>query len=255
MERVRDELTLQNFTLKSKLAELSARITDCTTYRLEKPNNNGGNNGRHNRHNHIPTASSGMATVVLSTNHDSSPSPTTRSTSSDEGVGGINSSCAGSTIEELKLRRKSTYKVPHNNETNAELKQLRSLINDLHSKELDYQRRISHLETELRNVRNQLGDDSAIKSEYDRIIRSLEDQLETVQRKLEAAEKCLLSKEEESSALKLDLDTLNEENKRLKDDLNVLHIKVSSRSVCLGVICIKTISKSGTYFPLHDYQF
>jgi uncharacterized phage infection (PIP) family protein YhgE len=223
LERVRDELTLQNFTLKSKLAELSARITDSTTYRLEKPNNS--NNSRLN-------GSGGATTVILpsSHHHSASPSPTAGSTSSDEGVGGIHSTSTSSTAEELKLRRKSTYKVPHNNEANAELRQLRSLINDLHNKELEYQRRISQLETESRNMKNQLGEESTAKNEYDRVIRTLEDQLETTQRRLEEAEKCLLSKEEESSALKLDLDTLNDENRRLNEDLNILHLKVCSTS-------------------------
>ncbi|XP_035709051.1 kinesin-like protein KIN-14I isoform X2 [Folsomia candida] len=218
LERVRDELTLQNFTLKSKLAELSARISDSTTYRLEKSENVTSPPTGHR----TVTISSGTKTVMLAS---ASPSPTpTGSTSSDEGVGGINSTSTGSSSqEELKLRRKSTYKVAHtNSEANVELKQLRSLINDLHSKEVDYQARIRELELELRNARNQ----ESCKTTYERNIRSLEDRLESTQRRLESAEKCILAKEEESSALKLDLDTLNEENKRLKGDLNVIHLKV-----------------------------
>jgi len=228
LERVRDELTLQNFTLKSKLAELSARITDSTTYRLEKPNSNSNSNGKLNSsEGDEPCSPSILPSPIIRNHHSTSPSPTAGSTSSDEGVGGIHStSGTSSAAEELKLRRKSTYKVPHNNEANAELRQLRSLINDLHNKELEYQRRISQLETESRNLRNQRGEDDIAKAEYDRVIRSLEDKLETTQRRLEEAEKCLLSREEESNALKLDLDTLNDENKRLKEDLNVLHIKV-----------------------------
>ncbi len=83
------------------------------------------------------------------------------------------------------------------------------------------------MELELQNVKNQLRDESCSKHTYEKNIRSLKDQLETTQRRLESTEKCILEKEEESSAFKLDLDTLNEENKRLKGDLNIIHLKVS----------------------------
>ena len=77
---MRKELPLQTLPLTSKPAELSARITDSTTYRLEKSNNNTASGHR------TVTINSGAQTVILT----SSPSPTTTgSTSSDEGVGGI----------------------------------------------------------------------------------------------------------------------------------------------------------------------
>lgn len=257
LERVRDELTLQNFTLKSKLAELSARISDSATYRLEKPINSSNTNhttGANNVSKSYLKGSSGSPTVVLTgspLNTSNSPanlhhrppsslSPTSGGapgsvTFSDEGVGGINSTSGTSNsttttaiADDLRLRRKSTYKISHNLETNGEIKQLRSLINDLHEKELDYQRKLSALETELRNLKNQYADECASRTEGDRIIRQLEEQLEITQRKLEETERTLLTKEEECSAIKLDVDTLNEENRRLKDDLNMLHLKVTT---------------------------
>ncbi|CAG7663390.1 unnamed protein product [Allacma fusca] len=198
LERVRDELTLQNYTLKSKLAELSARISDSATYRLEKPNH----------------TNSSAPTVVIGSSHENGQD------SSEDGTH------VSVTSDELRLRRKSTYKVAHNNETNAEIKQLRAFINDLHAKEVEYQRKLSHMETELGNVKNQYADECAKRSEVEKSVAALKEQLEIAKQRVETTEKCFLMREEESSALKLDLDTLNEENKRLKDDLNLLHIKV-----------------------------
>lgn len=251
MERVRDELTLQNFTLKSKLAELSARISDSATYRLEKPitNNNNNNISNSNKSGTTAAAATGAVLKSISTSNNNpvsspnglptkatlpappSPSPTSQSAQfhSDEGMGTSNSTTGPTTATDdlLRLRRKSTYKISHNVETNGEIKQLRSLINDLHAKEVEYQRKLSALETELRNLKNQYADECASRQESDRIIRQLEEQLEITQRKLEETERTFLTKEEECSAIKLDVDTLNEENRRLKDDLNMLHLKVS----------------------------
>ena len=112
-----------------------------------------------------------------------------------------------------------------------EIKQLRALVNDLHSKELETQLKITQLEAELANLKSQLGNERETRVSAEKSVLSLENQLETSQRRMEMMEQCFLAREEECTALKLDVDTLNEENKRLKDDLNVLHVKVRGPSL------------------------
>ena len=169
---------------------------------------------------------------MMSSNNNSSTDETQPEshTNNNNNINGeeIKNNMMSVTSDEMRLRRKSTYKIAHNNETNEEIKQLRAFINDLHAKEVDFQKKFAQMETELRNIKNQYADESTARLEAERTVCSLEDQLATAQRQLEATEKCFLEREEESSALKLDLDTRNEENKRLKDDLNLLHIKVKA---------------------------
>lgn len=154
----------------------------------------------------------------------SSPVNSECATSSDEGVG-VTGNVSSST-DELRLRRKSTYKVPHSNDKNSEVKQLRSLINDLHSKELEYQRKLAQMDIELRNMRNEYEVQFSTRAQLEKVMRVVEEELKDSNARAEEMRSRLRTRDQECAALKMDVDTLNEDNRRLKEDLHVLNLKV-----------------------------
>lgn len=180
MERARDELTLQNTSLKTRLSELTAKIHDpAATYQITRDSLASETNG-----------------ITAST------TPTKTRGPDDTDV--------------AKVLRKATYKLT------GDSQKLRTMVVELTAKEEEYKARIATLEEKLLNHENE---DSASAREHERTVRSLEHQLEMASQKLEAAGRYATAKEEESSVLKLDLDTLNEENRRLKENLNDLILK------------------------------
>lgn len=177
MERARDELTLQNTSLKTRLTELTAKIHDpAATYQITRDS------------------------LASDTNAATTP---TKTRGSDD-------------AEVAKVLRKATYKLT------GDSQKLRTMVLEMTAKEEEYKARIAALEEKLLN---HVNEDSASAREHERTVRSLEHQLELASQKLEAAGRYATAKEEESSVLKLDLDTLNEENRRLKENLNDLILK------------------------------
>ncbi|XP_050695203.1 uncharacterized protein LOC126985012 isoform X1 [Eriocheir sinensis] len=176
MERARDELTLQNTSLKTRLSELTAKIHDpAATYQITRES----------------LASDTNASTPTKTRGPDDP-------------------------DVAKVLRKATYKLT------GDSQKLRTMVLEMTAKEEEYKARIAALEEKLLN---HVNEDSASAREHERTVRSLEHQLELASQKLEAAGRYATAKEEESSVLKLDLDTLNEENRRLKGNLNDLILK------------------------------
>lgn len=194
MERARDELTLQNTSLKTRLSELTAKIHDpAATYQITRD----------------------------SLASDTNPATPTKTRGPDD-------------PDVAKVLRKATYKLT------GDSQKLRTMVLEMTAKEEEYKARIAALEEKLLN---HVNEDSASAREHERTVRTLEHQLELASQKLEAAGRYATAKEEESSVLKLDLDTLNEENRRLKENLNDLILKqrVSGRArrERNGRVCVK----------------
>ena len=201
LERVRDELTLQNFTLKSKLSEFTQQLSSSgVQFRLDQQPPSGGR---------VTLDSSSLTTNLSSgsVDEDGGPSPDARRSG---GSGGID--------------RRGTYKVTSPDA--AELRRLNNRVSELTERDAEQQRRIAELETHLNNQRNQVEQ-----------LRTLESRLEESLRRCELSEQLLATKQEEHAMLKLDLDVLQAENTRLKDDLSrVLRQEAehSSRLLRLG---------------------
>ncbi|KAK4327180.1 hypothetical protein Pmani_002327 [Petrolisthes manimaculis] len=185
LEKARDELTVQNFALKSNLSEVTSKIHDpAATYQINRDSLNPRDteklkNGDHEK--------------LKNGDHD-------KIKNSDD-------------PDVVKIPRKATYKVPN------ETVKLRMLSTEFNNKEEEYRRRISDLEIEVKNLQNEGSRQQA------QAVRQLEERLERSTQLVEAGKKCLAAKEEECNMLKLDLETLNQENKRLKETLNDLILR------------------------------
>ena len=204
LERVRDELTLQNFTLKSKLAEFTQQLNSSgVQFRLDQRPPGGGRRGG-------ATLDSSSLTTNLSSgsvDEDRGPSPEKLHS---RGGGGID--------------RRGTYKVTSPDA--AELRRLTSRVSELTERDAEQQRRIAELETQLNNQRNDLDQ---LQSEAGQV-RALEARLEESRRRCELTEQQLAAKQEEQAILQLDLDALQAENARLKDDLSRVLRQEAERS-------------------------
>jgi len=213
LERVRDELTLQNLSLKTKLSEISSRISESPT--------------RHRRENvkiNIPLQElqqDGTARGLVT-----SPTPT----GTDE-VNPTNNVPSATETDEMKLKRKSTYKVSHPKDEllGTEINQLRSLIKELQGKEGEALRQVAQGGSEIKVLRTELEIEARCRRDAERAVRGLEEQLEESERRLQDTETCFLTRDEEHAALKLDLDTLKEENRRLREELNQFQNQVCVR--------------------------
>ncbi|KAK3889374.1 hypothetical protein Pcinc_006626 [Petrolisthes cinctipes] len=185
LEKARDELTVQNFALKSRLSEVTSKIHDpAATYQINRDSLNPRDteklkNGDHEK--------------LKNGDHDKLKN--------------------GDDPDVVKIPRKATYKVPN------ETVKLRMLSTEFSNKEEEYRRRISDLEIEVKNLQNEGSRQQA------QAVRQLEERLERSTQLVEAGKKCLAAKEEEYNMLKLDLETLNQENKRLKETLNDLILR------------------------------
>ena len=202
LERVRDELTLQNFTLKSKLSEFTQQLSSSgVQFRLDQQPPGGGRR-------------LGLDSSSLTTN---------LSSGSSSGEGGL--SPGG--------RRSGAGGDRGAPSDGAEVRRLTSKVCELTERDAEQRRRVAELETQLNNQRNEL---EQLQSEAGQL-RALEARLEESLHRRETTERYLAAKQEELTMLKLDLDTLKEENTRLKDDLSrVLRQEAehSSRLLRLG---------------------
>lgn len=195
--QLRDELIQQNSSLKVKLGEISSRISESS--HLDRLNNNTPNL----QECHIEKLQSESSEERKTLSSETSPT------------------------DEMKLKRKSTYKVSHQRDDQSEeISQLRSLVKELQEKESESQHQVSNLTLEVSNLRAQLNIADTVQKELSQAVRFLEEKLAESEKRLEVTQECLLKKDEEHSALLLDLTTLKEENKILKDQLNFLHHKV-----------------------------
>ncbi|XP_037082971.1 kinesin-like protein KIN-14I [Pollicipes pollicipes] len=201
LERVRDELTLQNFTLKSKLAEFTQQLSNSgVPFSLDsQPPTNGV--GKHDT-----LDASSLTTNISSGSLDDGGDPQNSGNHRPNGVD-----------------HKSTYKI---GTESGELRKLRFTVTELRSRDAEQRQRISELETQQRNRRN-----------HDDQLRALEARLEETRSRQEVTERDLSAKKEEYTTLKLDFDRVKEENGRLKDDLSRMmmqEMENSSKLMRLG---------------------
>ncbi|XP_043246888.1 kinesin-like protein KIN-14I [Amphibalanus amphitrite] len=190
LERVRDELTLQNFSLKSKLSEFTQQLSSSgVQFRLDQQPPAGGRRV-------AATLDSSSLTTNLSFSGSAEDEPPAESRRS----GGVD--------------RRGTYKVT--SPDGAELRRLTGRVSELTERDVEQQRRIGELETQLHNQRNELEQLRADSAQ----LRALEARLQESLRRCELTEQQLACRQEEHAMLKLDLDALQAENTRLKDDLS-----------------------------------
>lgn len=134
LEKQRDELTLQNFTLKSRLSDVTSKIHDpAATYQVNRESSLGG------KENGI-IQNGKLDNGKLTKNVDADP-------------------------DVVKVLRKATYKVKNDGE------KLRQMCTEFDNKEEEYKRRISELETEVKNAQNEStkSHDRAIREMEDRL--------------------------------------------------------------------------------------
>ncbi|XP_071530444.1 uncharacterized protein [Panulirus ornatus] len=149
LEKARDELSIQNFTLKSKLSDVTAKINDpAATYQVNRDSLNLKENS---------VIQNGKTESVQLKDAD------------DPDV--------------VKVLRKATYKV-----TNDSLK-LRQMCTEFNNKEEEYKKRITDLETEMKNLQNESTrqHDRAIR-EMENRLEMTSQRLEAAERYLTAKE-------------------------------------------------------------------
>ena len=123
LERARDELTLQNFTLKSRLSQVANNISDpAVTYQINK---DGGKLS-------VKDAIKTVENLKISD------------------IGGKETSVDDPDV--VRILRKSTYKVTE------ETQRMRELVREFEAKELEYKKRIEGLEVECLNLQNASSD-------------------------------------------------------------------------------------------------
>uniref|UniRef100_A0A6A7FXE9 Kinesin-like protein n=2 Tax=Hirondellea gigas TaxID=1518452 RepID=A0A6A7FXE9_9CRUS len=214
MERARDELTLQNFTLKSRLSHVANNIHDpAATYQITKETPL----SIKDHHNKCvdPTMKLNDTSLSIKDHHIISIDPTIK-------LNDIGKETSVDDPDVVKILRKSTYKVTE------ETQIMKELCKEYEAKELEYKMKISDLENEKRNLHNSSCE------RHDRCIRELEELLERSHQKLESSNRFLEHKEEELNMLKLDVDALTEENTRLKQSLNEVISQKQEQEVLLG---------------------
>ncbi|XP_018022795.2 kinesin-like protein KIN-14I isoform X1 [Hyalella azteca] len=117
LERARDELTLQNFTLKSRLSQVANNINDpAATYQINKD---------------------GPLSVKE-----------TNKSSENNNLNDVGKETSVDDPDVVKILRKSTYKVTEESQI------MRQLCKEYEAKELEYKKKIEALELELRNVQH-----------------------------------------------------------------------------------------------------